>query len=76
MKKILTLSITLALASSLVGCVVAPARVEPVGVYVPPGVVYTAPVYPMPAPGYTWRYHEHYGWGWYHPQYGWHRGWR
>ncbi|MFL4556772.1 hypothetical protein ACH19I_09300 [Yersinia kristensenii] len=74
--------ITVALLS---GCVVEPARytepqvyvepgvmVEP-NVVIPPGVVYVAPHYPRPAPGYEWRYREGYNWGWYHPQYGWHR---
>lgn len=45
-------------------------------VVVPPGVVYVSPAYPMPAPGYVWTYHAHFGWGWYHPLHGWHRGWR
>ncbi len=53
------------------GCVVAPL---PYGA--PAGVVYVAPTYPMPAPGYVWEYHARYGWGWHHPEYGWHRGWR
>jgi hypothetical protein len=68
--------IVLLLAS---GCVVAPApgpvAVAPPGVVVPAGVVYVAPTYAVPAPGYTWRYNARYGWGWYHPTYGWHRGW-
>jgi len=34
------------------------------------------PTYASPGPGYAWEYHAHYGWGWRHPQYGWHRGWR
>ncbi len=69
-----------ALPALLAGCVVAPpapVRVEARPVVVtPPGVVYVAPTYAMPAPGYVWHYHPHYGWGWYHPVYGWHRGWR
>ena len=57
------------------GCVVAPARVAPV--YEPPaGVVYVAPTYASPGPGWRWAYHAQYGWGWHHPEYGWHRGWR
>lgn len=45
-------------------------------VYVaPPGVVYVRPTYVIPGPGYVWHYHVHHGWGWYHPHYGWHRGW-
>jgi hypothetical protein len=55
------------------GCVVAG---PPPDVVVPPGVVYSAPSYPIPAPGYAWAYHPNYGWGWRHPDHGWHRGWR
>lgn len=62
---------SLALASLLGGCVVA---ADPYGP--PPGVAYVAPAYAAPAPGYVWRFHRHYGWGWWHPRYGWHRGWR
>jgi len=61
------------------GCVVTPPSVRPVyaaPVAPPPGVVYVEPTYAAPAPGYVWAYHAHYGWGWHHPQYGWHRGWR
>ncbi|WP_145601427.1 hypothetical protein [Yersinia frederiksenii] len=68
--------ITVALLS---GCVVEPARYEPgvmvePNVVIPPRVVYVAPHYPRPAPGYEWRYREGHNWGGgYHPQYGWHR---
>jgi len=59
------------------GCIIAPvAPVPPPGVVVPPGVVYVAPAYVAPGPGYYWRYHSGYGWGWHHPEAGWHRGWR
>ena len=37
--------------------------------------VYVAPTYVSPGPGYVWEYHARYGWGWHHPQRGWHRGW-
>ena len=65
----------------LSGCAVYPAYPErPVQyqpVYqAPAGVVYVAPSYAIPAPGYIWMFHPGYGWGWHHPQYGWHRGWR
>jgi len=60
-------------AASLSACIVAPVRPAFVA---PPGVVYVAPVYASPGPGYVWAYHGRYGWGWHHPQYGWHRGWR
>ncbi|MFL9923174.1 hypothetical protein PQR62_02770 [Herbaspirillum lusitanum] len=77
MKKIKPL-IPAALATLLVlavsGCVVTPPTVRPAYV-APPGVVYVQPTYAAPAPGYVWEYHERYGWGWRHPQYGWHRGW-
>jgi len=33
------------------------------------------PTYAVPGPGYVWAFHAHYGWGWHHPDYGWHRGW-
>lgn len=69
------LSAAAALAAvSLSGCVVAP--VGP-SVYGPPAVVVApAPYYPMPAAGYGWYRHPHYGYGWRHPHHGWHRGWR
>lgn len=60
------------LVVSLSGCVVAPvAYREP-----PPCVAYVAPTYPCPGPGWVWVAHPGYGWGWHHPDYGWHRGWR
>ena len=68
--------IAAAALAALSGCIVAPAPVPPPGVVVPAGVVYVGPTYATPGPGYAWRYHAHYGWGWYHPEYGWHRGWR
>ena len=61
------------LAVLLGGCVVEPVR--PVHV-APPGVVYIEPTYASPGPGYAWAYHGGYGWGWFHPNHGWHRGWR
>ena len=65
---------------ALAGCVVAPVGVEPGyggRAYVaPPGVVYVAPTYAVPGPGYAWQYHGRFGWGWRHPGNGWHRGWR
>ena len=56
------------------GCVVAP--VGGPAYEAPAGGVYVAPTYVLPAPGYAWRYHGRFGWGWHHPGYGWHRGWR
>ncbi len=68
-------------ALALTGCVVAPVGYDAPAygdpAYVaPPGVVYVAPTYAMPGPGYLWQFHVRYGWGWYHPSHGWHRGWR
>ncbi len=74
-----------AAAALMSGCVVAPLGVRPVVVrpaYVqqefapPPGVIYVQPTYAVPQVGYVWGYHPYYGWGYRHPQYGWHRGWR
>ena len=72
MKTSRTLSAAL-LTAALAGCVVVP--VQPAYV-APSGVVYVAPSYAVPGPGYVWVYHAHYGWGWHHPHDGWHRGWR
>ena len=69
------LTATAALATALSGCVVAPVGVRPVYA-APAGVVYVAPTYAIPAPGYAWGYHGYNGWGWHHPRYGWHSGWR
>ena len=67
------IALAFGLSAVLAGCVVVPAR--PVAV-APPVVVYVAPTYAIPAPGYEWSYHARYGWGWQHPRRGWHRGWR
>jgi len=79
MKNGLAIAIAGLALASLSGCIVAPARPayyggEP-GYVAPAGVVYVAPEYAAPGPGYRWEYHAHYGWGWRHPQRGWHRGW-
>jgi hypothetical protein len=78
-------------ALALTGCVVAPVGMEPgyggpgyggppvyggQGHAPPPAMVYVAPTYVMPGPGYAWQFHGRYGWGWHHPGRGWHRGWR
>ena len=52
-----------------------PVQAEPEYV-VPPGVVFIAPTYALPAPGYYWRHHARFGWGWRHRAHGWPRGWR
>ena len=81
--------ITTVLVAALGGCVVetAPAPYAGPGPYAgpayagpaqyapPAGVAYVAPGYASPGAGYIWRYHRHYGWGWWHPRYGWHRRW-
>jgi uncharacterized protein YcfJ len=48
----------------------------PSGVIVPTGVAYVAPAYPAPGVGWIWEFNARYGWGWHHPRYGWHQGWR
>jgi hypothetical protein len=70
---VLALSAASLAAVVLTGCVVAPAQ----PVYAaPPGVTYVAPTYAAPGVGFVWNYHPRYGYGWHHPRYGWHRGWR
>lgn len=56
------LVVATAMSMSVSGCA------TPVGVSV-------APTYVAPGPGWYWAHHGYYGWGWYHPVYGWHRGW-
>ncbi len=74
-------------SAALGGCVVesapgpgprayAPAGYVAASAYAPPpNVVYVRPAYASPGAGYIWRYHRRFGWGWWHPHYGWHRGW-
>lgn len=86
MIKLASVVLTTSAAVLMSGCVVAPlplrhvVRIQQVivePVYTPPaGVVYVQPTYAIPAPGYVWQYHANFGWGWRHPNYGWHRGWR
>ena len=85
--KLIALGLVAAIgALALQGCVVAP---PPQPVYAPapaygyaqpvqPGstVTYVAPTYAAPAVGFYWAFHPRFGWGYYHPQQGWHRGWR
>ena len=67
-------------------CVVALASLEACAVVArPDGVAYVEPIAPpvgvavvsapvvVPGPGYLWRYHPRWGWGWWHPSMGWHR---
>ncbi|ANI30222.1 hypothetical protein PL78_10350 [Yersinia entomophaga] len=76
MKSIALFIAPLAAIFLLSSCVVEPARYRESEFVVPPGIVYVAPEYPMPGPGYVWRYHEGHSWGWYHPGHGWHHGWK
>ena len=39
----------------------------------PSGVDYLAPTYNAPGANWTWAYHPRLGWGWHHPERGWHR---
>lgn len=57
-----------AIVAAFSGCIVAPVapRHQP---------VYVAPAYPTPGVGWVWEYHPNFGWGWHHPEYGWHKGW-
>lgn len=73
MKKTRNIVALALLAATLGGCAVQPVR--PILV-APAGVAYVAPTYAIPAPGYVWAYNARFGWGWHHPRYGWHRGWR
>jgi hypothetical protein len=42
----------------------------------PVGVTVVAAPRMAPGPGYLWRYHPRWSWGWYRPGWGWHRpGW-
>ena len=73
--KSISLVCAAALAAALGGCVVTPVAVRPAYV-APAGVVYVAPTYASPGEGWVWAYHANYGWGYHHPQHGWHKGWR
>lgn len=71
MKRSLAIVATLVATSILGACVSYVPSPEP-----PAGVAVIAPTYASPGPGWAWRYHARYGWGWYNPHVGWHRGWR
>ena len=68
MLKIRNLSVCLiAISFSLLSaCAIEPAYRGP----------YVHPAYVSPGPEWSWRAHPYEGWGWYHPDHGWHRGWR
>ncbi len=62
------------------GCVVAPAPRPYYGgpgpVVVEPPILSVTPTYVSPGVGWVWMRHPRYGYGWYNPHRGWHRGWR
>jgi hypothetical protein len=74
MKNTLWMLIGTAILATTSGCIVAPAR--PVMVAAPAQSVYAEPTYASPGVGWAWEFHPAFGWGWHHPQHGWHRGWR
>ena len=81
MKNILAIVVAGATLASMTGCIVVPAHERYAGgggggYVAPAGVVYVAPTYASPGPGWGWEYHAQYGWGWHHPEHGWHRGWQ
>jgi hypothetical protein len=64
-------------ALTIVGCavpVIPSAQVNMASA--PADVAYVAPTYLVSRPGWIWTFHHRYGWGWYHPRDGWHKGWR
>jgi hypothetical protein len=73
MKKYLVLTVASVVLAVTSGCVVTPPRVA---IAAPAAAVYVAPTYASPGVGWVWEFHPQFGWGWHHPQYGWHRGWR
>lgn len=72
MKKTIFALLIPATAIALTGCVVTP--MDAYSVNTPS---YEArPDYPSPGAGWMWMQNPHRGWGWHHPNRGWHRGWR
>ncbi|MBC7392369.1 hypothetical protein RCH10_002125 [Variovorax sp. GrIS 2.14] len=70
-------AVVLGLLLATAGCVVAPGPYGAPGpVYVEPPIISVTPTYVSPGVGFIWMQHPRYGYGWHHPQYGWHRGWR
>jgi len=66
------------LAAALSGCAGGSAIIATPDYFATPhGVVYVAPDYAIPGPGYSWNFNTNVNaWGWHHPDRGWHRGWR
>lgn len=58
------------LCLNLLGCAEQAVSIRPAAVTV------VRPAYPSPGVGYVWAMHPRFGWGWRHPVYGWHQGWR
>ena len=81
LSRLLLIAASAAALTSLSGCYVVPVQPQQQmmvqgPVVAPAGVAYVAPTYPMPAIGFSWSFHPRYGWGWYNPHAGWHKGWR
>ena len=72
MKKLLLATLGAIVLVVTSGCVVAPVG-PPRAVVVVPA---PEPYYASPGAGYVWAPHPDYGYGWHHPNNGWHRGWR
>ena len=72
MRRVFGLVLGVVILAGATGCIVAPAR----GYLGGAAAVYVAPTYESPGPGWAWELHATEGWGWHHPQQGWHRGWR
>lgn len=73
MKNTLYTLLGAAVLATTSGCIVVPARP---GYVEGSAVVYVAPTYESPGPGWAWQHHSSSGWGWRHREHGWHRGWR
>lgn len=66
MKKVLFAVVGGAALAAVSGCVVAP--------YSGGGPAYVEPYYASPGVNWVWEFNPSFGWGWHHPQRGWHRG--
>ena len=73
MKTVLGILIGVATLAVTAGCMVVPAHPGYGGAS---ASIYVAPTYASPGPGWAWEQHNTEGWGWRHPDHGWHRGWR
>jgi hypothetical protein len=73
MRRISGLLCGLTVLAGTTGCIVVPPHGGRGG---GSATVYVEPGYASPGPGWAWELHASEGWGWHHPQRGWHRGWR